>query len=174
MAENAELLARIAELEQEVARQQAVIADLESKAAAPSTSDAGATGGDAGAGGTAPSTTETAPSTSSTTPTTLPPLAQQALNEGRKVDAIKLVRDTYGISAAEAKVLVENATVTPVSVPANQPIPVPASGELPPLAQEALVAGNKVKAVKLVRETYGISLKEAKNLVDDAASRQGL
>ncbi len=166
MAENSELLARIAELEQEVARQQAVIADLERQTGTASSAtggDGGATGGDGGATSTAPSPT----------PTTLPPLAQEAFNAGNKVQAIKLVREAYGISPEEAKALVENATVTPVTQP-SQPTPVPASKELPPLAQEALAEGNKTRAVKLVRDAYRISLKEAKDLVEEAASRQGL
>lgn len=102
MAENSELLARIAELEQEVARQQTVIADLERQngtASSTTSGDGGATGGDGG-------TTSTAPSP---TPTTLPPLAQEALAEGNKTRAVKLVRDAYRISLKEAKDLVEEA-----------------------------------------------------------------
>ena len=44
------------------------------------------------------------------------------------------------------------------------------AGALPPRAQEALAAGKKIEAIKLVREATGLGLKEAKELVDRAGA----
>jgi hypothetical protein len=41
-----------------------------------------------------------------------------------------------------------------------------APGELPPEALAALARGSKIEAIKIVRETQGLGLKEAKELVD--------
>ncbi len=113
---------------------------------------------------------ENSEGTSTSTPTTLPPLAQQALNEGKKVLAVKYVREAYGISLKEAKDIVENAPI----VPLTEPIPEPPLRELPPLAQEALAKGDKVEATKVVMKAYGMGVKEAKDLVAETAYRQGL
>ena len=39
--------------------------------------------------------------------------------------------------------------------------------DLPPEAQAALEAGKKVEAIKIVRNAFGIGLKEAKDLVEE-------
>jgi hypothetical protein len=46
--------------------------------------------------------------------------------------------------------------------PAGGPVP----DELPPAALEALARGRRLEAVKIVRQAYGVGLKEAKSRVD--------
>ena len=64
-------------------------------------------------------------------------------------------------------------TEQPAGFTAGQPSVSPGAGPagagtLPPRAREALAAGRKVQAIKLVREATGLGLKEAKELVDRA------
>lgn len=44
--------------------------------------------------------------------------------------------------------------------------PEPVPGELPPAALAALARGNKIEAIRIVREAYGLDLKDSKDLVD--------
>lgn len=85
---NYEVNKRIAALEQEVARQQAVINEIVRQ-----------TGVELPSGGGA--------SMYGNLPTTLPPRAQQALAAGKKIEAIKLLREEYGFGLKEAKDFVE-------------------------------------------------------------------
>jgi ribosomal protein L7/L12 len=56
-----------------------------------------------------------------------------------------------------------------VDLPERQTAPFPVA------AEAALVKGNKIEAIKIVREERGIGLKEAKDLVEQhVASRPGL
>lgn len=56
-----------------------------------------------------------------------------------------------------------------VDLPERQTAPFPVA------AEAALVKGNKIEAIKIVREESGIGLKEAKDLVEQhVASRPGL
>ncbi len=91
---NPELTKRIAALEQEVARQQVVINEIIRQTGVEMPSGAGL-----------PSNNE--PSMYGNLPTTLPPRAQQALAAGKKIEAIKLVREEYGFGLKEAKDFVE-------------------------------------------------------------------
>lgn len=43
---------------------------------------------------------------------------------------------------------------------------------IPPEAREALDKGNKIQAIKIIREATGLGLKEAKDLVDQLAPSQ--
>jgi len=49
------------------------------------------------------------------------------------------------------------------------------SAPFPPAAEAALLKGNKIEAIKIVREQQGIGLKEAKDMVDQhVAANPGL
>jgi ribosomal protein L7/L12 len=88
--------------------------------------------------------------------------------QGEKIEAIKVLREKTGIGLAEAKAAVErmeaggyvDSTVSAGLVPAQLP------GELDAAVRGLLQRGNKVAAIKLVRERMKLDLKDAKDLVD--------
>lgn len=92
----------------------------------------------------------------------------QLVQQGQKIEAIKLLREVGGVDLAEAKKLVDLIERLG-GMPADSGTPVERP-ELPPeaLAQvrAALAAGNKIEAIKLYREHTGLGLKEAKDAVD--------
>jgi ribosomal protein L7/L12 len=95
------------------------------------------------------------------------------LAEGRKIEAIKVYRETFGSSLADAKDAVENMeSQTKFAIkdfPDNTPRDVTASvgsdSQLG-LIKNELLRGNKINAIKMFRETYHCGLKEAKDAVD--------
>jgi ribosomal protein L7/L12 len=108
----------------------------------------------------------------------LPPEAIAALQHGRLIEAIKIVRDSTGLDLKSAKEAVERyANQHPgqhdwqegdwgrgesegVGMQGNGPAAVPSA------ALTALARGNKVEAVRLTREATGLGLAEAKQLVE--------
>ena len=98
-----------------------------------------------------------------------PPLPQNVLDAIQRrnlVEAIKLLREQTGLGLKEAKDLVDRHTGANVSASSGL---VPET--LPPSAAAALQQGNKVEAIRLLREETGIELKAAKELVDANAER---
>jgi ribosomal protein L7/L12 len=86
--------------------------------------------------------------------------------KGNKIAAVKLYRETTGVSLREAKEVVD--TIAPGS-PINLSVPERNDGPNPFLENriKSLLAGRKkIEAVKLYRETYNCGLKEAKDAVD--------
>lgn len=85
------------------------------------------------------------------------------LAQGRKIQAIKELREHTPMGLAEAKDCVEN-------LPSAGPLPPSPPPELSPsalLRARALVAeGRYVHAVKVIREDTGLPLKEAKDAMD--------
>jgi ribosomal protein L7/L12 len=96
----------------------------------------------------------------------LPEDVRQALNAGRKLDAIRLLRAHSGLGLAAAKTAVE-ANGLP-SRPGVGTVPFGNAGQLPPAARAALDAGHKIEAIRLLRQARGIGLKKAKAIVDAA------
>ena len=104
-------------------------------------------------------------------PQPLPPAVIDALQKGKLVEAIKVLRAS-NIGLKEAKELIENYTRPPQEAHAKHgmqapsfPPPVP-GGPLPAAVVEALQQGNKIEAIKRLRATTGLGLKEAKDAVD--------
>lgn len=103
----------------------------------------------------------------------LPPAVLASLAQGRTIDAIKQLREAHGLSLKEAKDIVDaqararpaaaspSATARPTGFSAST-----AMGSVPDTVQHALAQGNKIEAIRLLREHAGISLKEAKDRVD--------
>lgn len=92
----------------------------------------------------------------------LPADVLQALSRGRTIDAIKLLRASTGLGLQEAKEAIDaHVAGHPVRLPAGY---VP--GSLPPTVAEALQAGNKIEAIRRMRELTGLGLKESKDAVD--------
>jgi ribosomal protein L7/L12 len=79
---------------------------------------------------------------------------QRLIADGRKISAVKLVRETTGWGLKQAKDFVDDRGETKV-------------GLLNPDELRSLVAaGRKIQAVKRVREATGWGLKKAKDYVD--------
>lgn len=89
-----------------------------------------------------------------------------ALRRGKTIEAIKLLRASHGVGLAEAKHLIEQylrgkaAPAATAAPPTGMPTSVPAT------VTDALRRGNKIEAIKLMREHTGLGMKEAKDAVD--------
>jgi ribosomal protein L7/L12 len=106
--------------------------------------------------------------------TPLPPDVLEALSRGRTIDAIKRLRKATGLGLAEAKSAIE------MHVRANPPAPgqarhgadgrgAPDLGRvLPEAVMEALQRGDKLGAIKVLRERTGLSLNAARERVEAA------
>lgn len=91
----------------------------------------------------------------------LPDDVRAALVAGRKLDAIRLLRQQTGLGLAEAKAAVETGRL-PAAAPVDR------GWEMPVEAQRALEQGKVVQAIRLLRSTKGGGLKDAKAMVDAA------
>lgn len=98
---------------------------------------------------------------------------QLAILEGRKIEAIKIMRDATGIGLKEAKDAVEALEEAlrrsgPVSMTdvaaAGLREPAPADMER---VREALRIGNSIEAIRIFREATGMSLKDARIMVQE-------
>lgn len=113
----------------------------------------------------------------------LPPQVAVLLKAGRKIEAIKLAMDSNpGLGLRDAKDSVEayerqlRSGQAPGSVAAVRHVPasepeLKAAGGFPAAAREAVRQGQTIVAIKLVREAYGLSLREAKQLVESYAEK---
>lgn len=97
-------------------------------------------------------------------PHQIPAAVHEALQRGEILEAIKHLREATGLGLKEAKDVVEalqkGGTVN---------ISMEVKSETTTLSPEALAAlqnGNKIEAIKLVREQMGLGLKEAKDVVE--------
>ena len=101
----------------------------------------------------------------------LPPGVRDALDRGNLIEAIKLLR-TSGIGLKEAKDAVQahmggQPVAAPKSTPARGFAAVTGFQTLPPDVTAALQRGEKIEAIRLMREQTGLGLKEAKEAVDN-------
>ena len=89
------------------------------------------------------------------------------LARGKKIQAIKRVRELTGMGLKEAKDYVE---ALPHAPPLGQLVPgrgaQPLSREVEREARRLLNDGGKIAAIRRVRELTGMGLKEAKDYVD--------
>ncbi|HAV63395.1 MAG TPA: hypothetical protein DCY13_13645 [Verrucomicrobiales bacterium] len=91
---------------------------------------------------------------------------RQALDNGDKLEAIKLYREATGAELKEAKEAVEDmetghATTDTVATGAKQ-----AAANRSSAVREALFKGHKIDAIKRYREITGLGLRDAKLAVD--------
>ena len=98
----------------------------------------------------------------------LPPDVVAAMNASNKLEAIRLLRTHTGLGLAEAKDAVESGYVKAKPQDARA-LPT----QLPAEALTALQRGHKIDAIRIVRETYGLDLKTAKDVVDTLAGGRG-
>ena len=104
---------------------------------------------------------------------TLPPDVLAALAEGETIAAIKLLRERTGLGLKEAKeVIDQHLSGNPVALAAGARV---GMGEvpLPATVVAALQGGNKIEAIRLLREATGLGLKEAKDVIDASSNSRG-
>ncbi|MGJ7533732.1 MULTISPECIES: hypothetical protein [unclassified Variovorax] len=105
----------------------------------------------------------------------LPPDAALALQRGRMIEAIKIVRDRTGVDLKSAKDAVDRyadrlergegdarGRGAPAAAMQDRGF-----ASMPSIALAALAQGNKIEAIRLTREATGLSLSAAKRLVDN-------
>jgi ribosomal protein L7/L12 len=99
-----------------------------------------------------------------------PPAAIAALEQGNTIVAIKLVRAANDMDLRAAKQAVDaylkgerSFSVDAVETTTQAHVE---TGELPSAALAALAKGERIEAIKIVREHYGLHLKEAMDKVD--------
>ena len=98
----------------------------------------------------------------------LPDDVLDALQQGQTIEAIKLLRTATGLGLKEAKDVIDaQQKGHPVTVPIASSI-----DQLPVSVLQAIQSGNKIEAIKLLREQTGLGLKEAKDAVEGMPRRQ--
>jgi ribosomal protein L7/L12 len=92
----------------------------------------------------------------------------QLVHEGKKIDAIKLVREQTDLSLKEAKDAVEAIArgEMPKLKPRSGVTPREAAGVDLDEINELLLQDKKIEAIKLYREQTGLGLKEAKDAIE--------
>ncbi len=106
----------------------------------------------------------------------LPATVLQALENGHTIEAIKRLRAAEGLGLKEAKDIIDAHLQGRPMVrahPGAAPMGFSAGSGVPPAVLQALAAGNKIEAIRLLREHAGIGLKEAKDRVDALAASTG-
>jgi len=92
----------------------------------------------------------------------LPENVVAALKLGQTIEAIKLLRESTGLGLKEAKDAIDQHSA-PAPAPSRS---VGAMLTLPFAVTHALRSGNKLEAIRLMREKGGLGLREAKDAVD--------
>ena len=102
-------------------------------------------------------------------PDPLPQDVRDALSRGNVIEAIKGLRQAKGLGLKEAKDAIDaHMHGNPRSMPTAS---AGYTGALPQSVQLALQGGNKIEAIRLLREATGLGLKEARDAVE--SSQQG-
>jgi len=104
--------------------------------------------------------------------TTLPDDVRRALDAGKKIEAIRLLREHTGLGLAEAKAAVESGLMPPARDEVPVPVAAAEHGTLSAGARAALAAGRKIEAIRIERAERRIGLQDAKAIVD--AAERGL
>ena len=92
----------------------------------------------------------------------LPDDVLEALQQGEVVKAIVLLRMATGLGLQEANdAVAAHLDGLPVSIPKAS-----SAAQLPATVIAAIQSGNKIEAIKLLREQTGLGLKEAKDAVE--------
>jgi len=96
----------------------------------------------------------------------LPDNVLAALQRGNIIEAIKLLRESTGLGLKEAKDRIDehlSGRTTPSAT-------IISPGSLPSAVLAALHQGNKIEAIRLLRQATGLGLKEAKDAIDSFQS----
>ena len=100
----------------------------------------------------------------------LPADVLEALEQGQTVEAIKRLRTATGLGLKEAKEAVDQHLA---GEPARPRPSIVAMAALPFAVAAALRKGDKLEAIRLMREKGGLGLKEAKDAVEAYGREQG-
>lgn len=93
----------------------------------------------------------------------LPPDVLASLDEGQVIEAIKRLRAATGLGLKEAKDLIDaHQRGEEVAIAAQAAAP----AHVPDAVRQALAEGNKIEAIRLLRDHEGLGLKEAKERAD--------
>ena len=99
------------------------------------------------------------------TPKPLPANVLAALRAGSKLEAVKLLCEATGLGLKESKDAIDEYDGRnpshAVTASSTSPLPEP--------VVEALRRGNKLEAIKLLGETTGLGLQEAKDWIDSSS-----
>lgn len=103
----------------------------------------------------------------------LPPDVLAALDAGQLIEAIKRLRAATGLGLKEAKDLIDaHQRGEPVSLAAPA-VPPLGSFHVPDAVRQALAEGDKIEAIRLLRDHEGLGLKEAKDRADAIEQSMG-
>ena len=102
--------------------------------------------------------------------TPLPADVVEALEKGQTIEAIKRLRIATGLGLKEAKEAIERHLA---GEPTRSRPSIAAMATLPFAVAAALKKGDKLEAIRLMREKGGLGLKEAKDAVDAFEREQG-
>jgi ribosomal protein L7/L12 len=93
---------------------------------------------------------------------------KELLANGRKIDAIKLVREKTRFSLGAAKEMVETMerVASPAAHERTMAETLQIARELAPEVRRLVKQGQRLEAVKLIRKRTGMGLREAKEMVD--------
>lgn len=97
----------------------------------------------------------------------LPDHIADLIRAGRKIEAIKLIREETGVGLKEAKEAVDRLAAG--MEPLLAPSPAVASNALPAEVEALARAGKRIEAIKRLRDQTGMGLKEAKEQVEAVA-----
>ncbi len=100
----------------------------------------------------------------------LPPDVQAALARGDRIAALRLLRQHTSLGLKEALQVLEYAKVPAAAAPGA---PGEVAATLPARVLAALADGNTLEAIRRLRESTGLGLKQAKDVVDAARSAKG-
>jgi len=101
----------------------------------------------------------------------LPPDVLESLQHGHKIEAIKRLREATGLGLKEAKDMVDAHERGGAGTGWSPRVMTDAS--LPAQVVQALHAGDKLEAIKLLREHTRIGLKQAKERIDSLSQPGG-
>ena len=93
--------------------------------------------------------------------------ALDALRDGRKIEAVKLIREQYGIGLAEAKALADAFDPNGTRPDAPAPAAAPAKIEMPLEAIVAIREGRLVDTIHAIQQKTGCDLETAKKTLQD-------
>jgi large subunit ribosomal protein L7/L12 len=97
------------------------------------------------------------------------------IRQGRKLEAIKLFREATGVDLQRAKDEVERIEANKRTGARNEPRleMLATTSAVPEDILEIARSGNKIEAIKQLRERTGLGLKESKDLIDEATGDTG-
>ena len=90
----------------------------------------------------------------------------ELIEQGRKIEAIKLLREATGVGLAEAKEEIERLSAEAAGQTPLAERPGLDTKGVPEDVLALARAGQKIEAIKILRERNGIGLKEAKEQVE--------